>query len=239
MTRKRLHAVLPVKRLDQAKSRLASVLSGPERNALAEAMMLDVLDALTGCRHIDGVVVVTSDETAARHARAHGADVLARRDDRGYSDAANTAVEAFGDAAGSLLVVPADIPLVRPGDLARIVLENSGVPGVTIVPAAVDGGTNAILVAPPDAVTFRFGLGSCARHAEAARHAGFEPRLFDIARIAHDIDRPEDLARFMHTPSPTRTYRLLDRLGGRWRFAAPPKREPTAAHGHQPQTGEL
>src|SRR5215213_1577256 len=52
-------AVVPVKSLDQAKTRLASILSPEERALLARDMLSHVLDALLSSTDIDGVAVIS------------------------------------------------------------------------------------------------------------------------------------------------------------------------------------
>ena len=53
-------------------------------------------------------------------------------------------------------------------------------------------GTNALLVAPPDAIPFRFGEGSRAAHEAAAAAAG--AAYVEIrGPLSFDVDTPEDL----------------------------------------------
>ena len=59
-------ALLPLKDLVRAKTRLAGLLAPSERRALAQAMVEDVLGALTACSQLEGVLLVT-DDPAGRH----------------------------------------------------------------------------------------------------------------------------------------------------------------------------
>jgi 2-phospho-L-lactate guanylyltransferase len=53
-------------------------------------------------------------------------------------------------------------------------------------------GTNVLLVAPPDAIAFRFGPGSRAAHAAGARAAG--ATYVEVAGpLDLDLDTPDDL----------------------------------------------
>ncbi len=56
--------LVPVKNLDGAKQRLASVLEQPRRTELARAMLEDVLDAIAQCPARPRVSLVTSDPLA-------------------------------------------------------------------------------------------------------------------------------------------------------------------------------
>ena len=63
-------AILPIKSFGAAKQRLAGLLGNGSRQALAQAMFLDVLASLRRVPDIDAVAVVTADadaQTAARN----------------------------------------------------------------------------------------------------------------------------------------------------------------------------
>ena len=107
-----------------------------------------------------------------------------------------------------MLFVPADLPTLQVGDIERILsahhagltrsgLDQVGIPqsGITISSATRDGGTNAVLATPPDAIEFRFGSDSAARHVEAARRAGHRAVIIDDEAFMCDIDTPDDLRR--------------------------------------------
>jgi 2-phospho-L-lactate guanylyltransferase len=207
-----VHAVVPVRHLADAKSRLAPVLAPWERVALAAAMARDVLEALLASPALASVRVVTADPAAEALARALGAGVIVSGKDRGFSAAADLAARTVGaEAPATLLLLPADVPLVRPATIAALVARHGArPPAVTLVQAAADGGTNAVLATPPDAVAFRFGAGSFERHGAAARERRVALRVAGAAELAFDLDRPADLARFVRVPSATRTFALLD-----------------------------
>jgi len=89
---------------------------------------------------------------------------------------------------------------------------------VAVVPDHHGTGTNALLLSPADAIGPAFGPGSCARHTERGRNAGFEVALERLDSLALDIDTPEDLATLgsVLEPDPGRapaTAAELARLG--------------------------
>ena len=57
-------AIIPVKEFDGAKHRLSGLLSPPQRRLLAETMLSDVIEAVTGSRLLAGVTMVTLDPHA-------------------------------------------------------------------------------------------------------------------------------------------------------------------------------
>jgi 2-phospho-L-lactate/phosphoenolpyruvate guanylyltransferase len=211
MTPGPLWAVVPVKRFVEAKTRLADILSDGGRSALARAMLRDVLTAVAGCPAIAGIVVVTGDDMAAAIAAPFGALVV-EDGSIGYNAAVRTGISHIRERTAHVMVLPADIPLVRAGDIARLASIHPAGPAVTVARAAADGGTNALVMSPPDVIAVQFGTNSEARHVAAAHKAGAAVQSLVIPRMAYDIDRPEDVARFLDGPSETNTYRLLRRM---------------------------
>ncbi len=177
----------------RGKSRLAGELAPADRALLATAMLLDVVAAARAVRGTE-VIVVTSSDRLARVLRAH--DVATLRDAaRGMRAAARTAV-AFASRRGyrSALLLPADLPLARPGDLRRL-LAAERVAHVVIAPDRQRRGTNALLLRPPSALVPGFGEGSFGRHLAAARRAGRVVHVVASDGLAQDVDRPGDLRR--------------------------------------------
>ena len=211
MTPGPLWAIVPVKRFAAAKTRLADMLSGEDRSALAQAMLRDVLTAVADCPAIAGIVVVTGDDAAAAIAAGVGA-VVVEDGSPGYNSAVRAGLSHVRGRSADVVVLPADIPLVRAEDIARLASLHPAGPAVTVARAAADGGTNALLMSPPDVIAVQFGTNSEARHVAAACKAGAAVRSLVVPRMAYDIDRPEDVVRFLGGPSETHTYRLLRRM---------------------------
>ena len=69
-------AIVPIKELDGAKQRLASLLSPAQRRALIEVMMGEVLNAVAGARDLVGIIVVTCDPQATALAARLGARIV-------------------------------------------------------------------------------------------------------------------------------------------------------------------
>ncbi len=209
-----LWAAVPVNLFAQTKQRLAPLLTREERAGFAGAMLADVLSALTRTPALAGLIVVTGDARAAALGQAAGALVIADDDNAGTSVAvAKAARHLAGAKRRGMLVVPADVPLITPADIESIIAAHRAAPSVTLVAASADGGTNALAVSPPDAIAFHFGDDSLRRHREAAAAGGIEAQVLELARLGHDIDRPDDLAAFLRQPSPTQTYAYLQASG--------------------------
>jgi 2-phospho-L-lactate guanylyltransferase len=212
-------AILPVKSFGAAKQRLAGSLGAPSRQALAQAMFIDVLITLRRVPGLDGVAVVTADHIADAVATSRHVRVLADTAQAGQSEAALIGIRhALAEGYERVLLVPGDTPLAQAGDLAALI---AGARGVTIVPDRHGTGTNALVLAPPDAIEPSFGEGSFARHLAAAERAGVPHRVEELPSLALDVDTIDDLAelaaelehRGAQAPLTRGALRQLDRAG--------------------------
>jgi 2-phospho-L-lactate guanylyltransferase len=192
----RTAAILPVKRFAIAKRRLGGVVSEPSRGELAQAMVSDVLDALRRCTSLERTIMVTADPRAAATARASGAEVLPDLGEAGQSIAASIGIDhALGEGFERVLCVPGDCPALEPDELeALLTVEARERREIVIVPDRHETGTNALLLAPPDAMEPSFGAGSFARHRRRAAAAGVRVSVERPASLLLDIDAGEDLA---------------------------------------------
>ena len=205
-----LWAVVPVKERDRAKERLAPLLPPEMRQALVLAMLEDVLTALTSAAGLAGLLVVTVDADARRVALGYGARLVEDGARDGHTGAVTAAARLLGaEGRAGMLTVPGDIPLVTAGEISEIIAAHRPAPSFTIVPSHDEGGSNAIVLSPPDAVPLRFGPDSYFPHLRAAEVRGIRPTVLRLPGIALDIDNPEDLAAFALQPSTTRTRALL------------------------------
>lgn len=213
--------LIPVKPLAQAKTRLAGVLAPAERRALVLAMLDDLLSALDGVPGVAGIALVSADPALAELGAARGLRVLAEPEP-GLNAALRGALATLAaERVDRVLILPADIPLADGAALRCLLAVDSTGPAAALVGAAADGGTNALLLAPPGLLEPAFGPGSCARFQRAARELGVAPVLFDLPQIALDIDRPEDLRALVEAgPGAARTRAYLSHIGARHRLGA-------------------
>jgi 2-phospho-L-lactate guanylyltransferase len=208
-------AVLPVKRFEAAKQRLAAGIDEERRRALAAAMVADVLDAIAEARTIARLIVVTGDPIAQELAAEAGAEVVPDPEDAGHVQAAQAGI-ARAEAEGAELValLAGDCPLLDPRELDRLL---TGIPThyVGIVPDRHGTGTNALVLSPPSAIVPAFGEGSCARHVEAARVAGVPFGIEELPSIELDLDTPADVIALTREleRQPKRAHRTAKALG--------------------------
>ena len=208
-------AVIPVKEFEGAKHRLSDLLSPHERLVLAATMLADVLDAVAGCRHLAGVVIVTIDPNATVLGQNIGARILTEGARDGHTGSVNAGRRVLArEGRSGMITMPGDIPAVRAGEIDAVLAAHLAAPSFTISPAHDDQGSNAVVCSPPESVPLRFGDNSYFPHLDAARRAGIEPTVIRQPGIAMDIDHPVDLALFLRLPQSmgTQTRALLEVL---------------------------
>jgi len=202
-------AVIPVKSLPSAKSRLAL---GPAPRAEVCAVMLEeVLGAVTASR-VSSTAVVTRDARAAGIASRAGAQVI----DDPLESGVNAAVALADGAAsghGTSIVIPQDVPLVKARDIDEI-LRLAPRRGSLVVPSWRLDGTNALVRTPPLAHATHYDEDSHRIHVAAARAAGLRSTVALVRRAMLDVDTRADLDRVMAQPDkPALSGRIRAALG--------------------------
>ena len=204
-------ALVPAKALDQAKGRLAAILTESERRELALAMLEDVVRALQSAASIDSVAVVSPDGDVRALASELGASAIAEPVNvRGINQALSYALETLEPRPDALVVVLADVPEIRVADVEEA-LSRLPEQGLVICPSH-DKGTGLLAMRPAGLVPFRFGPLSFSLH---KREAAAQKLPFEVVRaesLARDIDSPDDLRALLSWPGDTATHRLLARL---------------------------
>ena len=173
-------AIIPLKGLGQRKTRLASRLDEDERRRLSDALFNHVADVLAACPDISEVALLSHAQPEAWTGRffPDGGSGL-----NAELDQVSTAL-----APRPLLVIHADLPLIRPDDVAALL--DATTSGVAIAADRRDSGTNALALRDPAGFRFAFGIDSLARHREAANGLA---RVVTRPGLSLDIDTPEDL----------------------------------------------
>lgn len=197
----RTWALVPIRGLETAKTRLGEDLDAEERLQLVTDLLTRTLAATREASRIAGTVVVTMDPAAAGVARDHDAIGLVERAP-GLNQAIVAARSvAVARGATAVVVVPADLPAITPIAVDSLVEAAALAAGgtvfadqglVAIVPDRHGTGTNALVVSPPELLAPSFGAGSLARHRAAAMEAG--AAVIELGGpLSLDLDTTADL----------------------------------------------
>ncbi|MBW3663480.1 MAG: 2-phospho-L-lactate guanylyltransferase [Actinobacteria bacterium] len=188
-------ALIPLRDPGSGKSRLAPALDRDERAALAEAMLADVVQALTDA--VDDVVLLASGSQAAVAGQALGLDVLLDDvDTPGLNPALAVATRRLSPNAARIVVVVADLPCLQSADVNAVLADEAPV----VVAPTADGGTAVLLRVPGEVITTAYGPDSAVRHLELARNAGVTSRRIDRPGTELDVDTVGDLAALAAAP---------------------------------------
>lgn len=197
-----LWALVPVKPLQRGKSRLSGVLSNEERTALNHQLFIHTLKTLAEVPEIAQTLVISRDPAALALARDHGARTLQEEGTPELNTALRRAtVVARAYAAGGLLVLPADIPLLNVKDLQKLIGLAHDPPVVVLAPDRRGDGTNALLTSPVGLISYTYGPGSFHKHVDQVKLTGARLEICNLSSFALDLDIPEDLEMYRQIES--------------------------------------
>jgi len=189
----RIHALIPVKELANAKSRLMPPFSDDERATLTLEMLRHVVAVAQESGVFARITVVSPDTAVLDVVKVLGVSVL-RQQTTGLNPALDEArADARLHGAEAALVLHADLPHLTAAEITAMVGLLPVSPAVVIAPDYTGSGTNALLTAPPNAISFHFGPGSFLRHIAAAEQRGLPYRIAHAPGIAGDVDTPDDV----------------------------------------------
>ncbi|WP_267244635.1 2-phospho-L-lactate guanylyltransferase [Streptomyces sp. PR69] len=204
--------IVPLKPLALAKSRLSGAADELLRPRLALAFALDTVAAALASPAVADVAVVTDDPAAAAGLAALGARIVPDSPGAGLNAAlvhGARAVRSLRPGA-PLAALNADLPALRPGELARVLAHASVFPRAFLTDAAGIG-TTLLAAAPGKELRPAFGGPSRRRHLASG---AVEIVLDGVDSVRQDVDTEADLAAAF-------ALGVGPRTAERWAAAAP------------------
>jgi 2-phospho-L-lactate guanylyltransferase len=181
-------AVIPVKALAEAKSRLAPHMAPDERAELMTTLLARTVGILAACSSIDVIALATPEV-----ALAAGLGLPVVRDPGSLNGALLNGIRwALEVGADRLLILPADLPTLEVDDVERL-LETADTPPSIVIAPTQDGGTGALLLSPPDAISPSYGQRSFARHICLAHETAVRVVTVERPGFRRDLDTVDDL----------------------------------------------
>ena len=186
--------MIPVKRLNAAKTRLAPLPTG-RRADLALAFVHDCVTAALAAPLVSRILVVTADDAAAESLGRLGARIAVEPAAEPGVDRLNAAI-TFGAAFSRtdrpdlrVGALTGDLPSLRTEELSAVLQLASALDGRGFVPDAAGSGTTLLLGAADGTLDPRFGPDSRNRHALSGA-----AELFGVGRtVRQDVDTLADL----------------------------------------------
>ena len=198
-------AVIPVKRLGSAKTRLRGAVPADRHPELALAMVRDTAAAVVATPAVAGLVVVTDDRAVAAAVRELGARVVPDPA-RGLNAAMRFGADDVAGLPAYRAVLTGDLPALRPEQLDEAL---GRVTARSFVPDAAGTGTVLLAVPPHQPLDPRFGPLSAGAHAGS----GATELTGDWPGLRQDVDTAADLGTVLGLGAGLRTCGLLRDLG--------------------------
>jgi 2-phospho-L-lactate guanylyltransferase len=200
----RWSVLVPVKRLERAKTRLA--LDAGLRADLALAMATDTVQAVIGAESVAEVLVVTDDERAAAVLGTLGATVVADLPDAGLNPALLHGASVA--AMSRIAALSSDLPALRSRDLDEVL--GAAAHHTQAVVSDVSGsGTTLLGAARLSDFAPAFGVNSLGAHVRAG---AFDLSGSAAATLRHDVDTVGGLHAVIALGVGPATTRVLARL---------------------------
>ena len=206
--------VLPVKRLDRAKSRLRATLAAGRapvagnhwHAAVALAMALDTVAAVLATPRVARAIVVTDDPVATGALESIGAICVPDAPAAGLNPALRHGARHPSPGLVGVASLGADLPALRPAELEAALAAVERLAARAFVADAT--GTGTTLLAAPTGWALRpaYGPGSAAAHATGGAAALPEP----WPSLRQDVDTAADLAAARLLGLGPRTAALVD-----------------------------
>ena len=187
-------AIVPIKRFENAKTRLSSILDKDDRIRLSLLMLEDTLQILSVVHVLTQVITVSADKRVEEIAVKYGANFLLEEKERGVNSAVALADSyCMKEAADATMVIPYDLPLLDSTDISKAceLAENES-RCIVICPSLRYDGTNMLLRKPPSIIATFYDADSYNMHVKAAIRLGIPVKRLFSKSLMHDIDTPED-----------------------------------------------
>ena len=198
--------MIPVKRLNAAKSRLRGAVPAARHGELALAMVRDTATAVLAGSRVGELLVVTDDPAVAAAVAEIGARVVPDRPAAGLNAAMRFGADEVAGLSRHRAVLAGDLPALRPEQLDAAL---SAAAGRSFVTDAAGTGTVLLAVPPGEPLDPRFGIGSSGAH----ERSGARPLTGDWPGLRQDVDTPADLAAVVALGAGRNTCGLLRDLG--------------------------
>jgi 2-phospho-L-lactate guanylyltransferase len=174
-------------------------------------MLEDVIQALLPLAF--PVAVVTNSARTAARVEKLGWRIFWEEEQISESASVDAASKRLAsEGVDAVLRLPADLPLVQPGDVESLLSLSIAAPCAVLAPSWDRKGTNALLRRPPALFPSRFGPNSFALHLEEAAATGAQIKVVENPRLALDLDDASDMVRFLAQLTDCRTYHALINL---------------------------
>lgn len=188
----KLCVVIPMKSPQRSKQRLANSMTNEARESLSLNLFNNTLDFFQQHFPMLDVLVVSESLEVLTLAQSYEANTLFDDGANGLNGALSFACDWVKKSGyDSQLIIPGDIAVLDPQEI--VALMEAAQDAQVVIAVAKDGGTNALLTTPPNAIDFEYGHASASAHKANAVSNQLVCRSLNFTNLALDIDHSEDL----------------------------------------------
>jgi len=186
-----VYAIVPVKPLEEGKSRLREILSAHQRTELNSFLMNLTFEQAAIFPGVSRTIVVSRSEMVLAAAASRG--MIPLLEEAGDLNGALTSASRKAKSlnARSVLILPVDLPLVRAVAIKRFIEQYTN-PVCMMAPDRHRRGTNLLYLSPIYDDFYRFGPDSLQNHQDEAKKRNMQVFLLEDETFAIDIDESAD-----------------------------------------------
>lgn len=190
----KIAAVIPMKCLHSAKSRLSNILTAKQRKNLAMYLLNATIKELKKSDFISEIIIVSSDE-AVKHYSCLNNIKFIKDWDEGVNKAVMLADKyCINNDINANIVIPPDLPFVSAKEIDKIcIISNKYHKCIIICPSKRLDGTNVLFRKPPDVIKTHYDNNSYMNHLIEAYKFNIPIESLDIVKLRFDLDTKEDL----------------------------------------------
>jgi 2-phospho-L-lactate/phosphoenolpyruvate guanylyltransferase len=196
---KKIAAVIPVKNLHYAKSRLSTILTLQQRKKLVLFLFNITIRTLKKSQFISEIIVVSSDKTIERFSFKNGLKFI-KDFDNGVNNAVILADHyCIDNDIDANIIIPHDLPFISFKEIDYICNISEKYPKCVIIcPSKRFDGTNILFRKPPTVITTFYDNNSYLNHLKEAQKFNIPIESLNFDNLMFDIDTKEDLFEFLY-----------------------------------------
>ena len=199
MMMKKIAAVIPIKNLHFAKSRLSNILTPQQRKSLVLYLLTITIKTLKESQFISEIIIVSSDKAIQRFCVKNNLRFI-RDSDNGVNNAVILADHyCIDNDIDANIVIPHDLPFISAKEIDQICTISEKYPKCIIIcPSKRFDGTNILFRKPPNVIKTFYDDNSYMNHLKEAQKFNIPIESLDLDSLMFDIDTKEDLIEFLY-----------------------------------------
>src|SRR5688572_24730669 len=190
----KIAAVIPMKSLHSAKSRLSNILTAQQRKNLAMYLLDATIKELKKSNFISEIIIVSNDKALKQYSCINNLKFI-KDSDEGVNQAVILADKyCIDNGINATIVIPQDLPFISAKEIDEIcTISNKYHKCIIICPSKRFDGTNVLFRKPPDVIKTFYDDNSYINHLKEARKFNIPIESLDLDKLKLDIDTKEDL----------------------------------------------